>query len=57
MQISGTWDAVADPAGRAGWLLSPAPFVATLVYDDAALDVDPSSGFGAYFTAAASSDL
>jgi len=58
VQISGTWHAIADTAsvldGSAGVGDS---FTATLVYDDAVGDTDPTIGFGLYVTPAASSDL
>src|SRR5262245_36817048 len=58
VQISGTWFLVADTASVLdGSVSNGTAFVATLVYDDSVSDLDPSSGFGSYFTPAASSDL
>lgn len=58
VQISGTWFATDDSAGVLDGSAGVGDsFVVTLVYDDAVADSDPTSGFGAYFTPAASSDL
>jgi hypothetical protein len=58
VQITGTWDSVTDSASVLdGSITVGGSFTATLTYDDAVLDSDPSSEFGAYDTAAASSDL
>jgi hypothetical protein len=58
VQISGTWDSVIDSAGVLdGSVTVSSAFTATLVYDDATADGDPSLDFGAYDSPAASSDL
>jgi hypothetical protein len=58
VQISGTWDSVIDSAGVLdGSATVGSAFTATLVYDDATVDSDPSLDFGAYDSAAANSDL
>jgi hypothetical protein len=58
VQISGTWYAIADSAGVLDGSAGVGDsFAATLVYDDAVGDTDPTIGFGFYVTPAASSDL
>jgi hypothetical protein len=58
VQMTGTWFATDDSAGVLDGSADVGDtFVVTLVYDDAVADSDPTSGFGAYFTPAANSDL
>jgi hypothetical protein len=58
VQISGTWSAIGGKTSVLdGSVVSGDSFLATLIYDDAVPDVDPSPGLGAYFTPAANSDL
>jgi hypothetical protein len=58
VQISGTWSSVTDSAGVLdGSVTVGGSFTATLVYDDATLDSDPSVEFGGYDVPAMTSDL
>ncbi len=56
--ISGTWDSVIDNASVTnGSLVVGGGFTATLVFDDAAADLDPSANVGDYLLPAATTDL
>jgi hypothetical protein len=58
VEISGTWDSVTDNASVTnGSITVGGSFLATLVYDDATPDSDPSVSTGAYFVPGASGSL
>ena len=58
VQISGTWDSVTDNAAVTnGSITVGGAFSATLVFDDAAADLDASANVGDYLLPAASTDL
>jgi hypothetical protein len=58
VQISGTWDSVIDNASVLdGSVTVGGSFTATLVYDDAASDLNADPGIGEYDIPAGSSDL